>query len=511
MTLTIPPRPAAPPATSGPTAHVAASGPAAPAAGPRTGHARRGPALLALAVLLAHAVYALREHARFGTTGYDLGIFTQAVRGWAEDQRPASAIRAATAPPGFTGEEYPLLGDHFHPVLAVLAPVWRLAPYAETLLVAQAVLVAASAYVVARAAQRHLPTAWAWPALGLAYGFSWGLQQLTGFDFHEVAFALPFLALAGRAYLDGRWPAAAWWASGLLLVKEDLGVTAAVLGFLLLRRHRRAGLALGIGALAATALVVLVLIPAVAPEGRYGYLAQAPTPTYGLLDGWPRKTLTLTALLAVTGGLLPRSPLALLLVPTLAWRLFSPNPSYWGTDLHYSAVLMPIAFLALVDALRHSTRRSSPALLASLLAAALLFPFQPLRDLVTPGFWQDDPRRSAARAALALVPANAQVAASNHLAPHLADRATVRLATPDVFVRHPEVTWIVAAVDDPFPAGAARATVRDARARGWRTVWFRDGVVVLLRPVGGQGAEESSVPRRRMSRVAQWKEPPKGA
>ncbi|MEU0400426.1 DUF2079 domain-containing protein [Streptomyces sp. NPDC006197] len=474
----------------------------APPALVRPAGSRTVPALLAFAFLVPYAVFALREHARFRTTGYDLGIFGQAVRAYAEGRAPASEIRAATAPAGFTGDAYPLLGDHFHPVLALLAPLYRLVPHVGTLLVAQAALVALGAYVLARTAQRHLPERRFAPmALGTACGLGWGTQQLLGFDFHEVAFAVPLLALACRAYLDGRTRAAACWAAALLLVKEDLGATAAVFGLLLTRQDRRTGLFLAVGSLLATALVLYGVIPAFAPDGRYLYAGQV-TGAYGLLDGWPVKSLTLLLLLAVTGGLVVRSPLALLLLPTLAWRFTSANPAHWEPGLHYSAVLVPVAFAALVDALRRGVRLPLSVrpplsvrlplavrpplsvrltLAVPLGVALLLLPAQPLAALATPGFWEDGPRETAARDAVALVPDGARVAASNSLAPHLTDRATVHLVADGVLDRRPAVEWIVADTREPWPAGAVERVLRQAGGRGWRVVREEGGIVVLAR------------------------------
>ena len=42
------------------------------------------------------------------------------------------------------------------------------------------------------------------------------------------------------------------------------------------------------------------------------------------------------------------SPLAAIVLPTLAWRLLSTMESYWASTWHYSLVLMPIVFLALL-------------------------------------------------------------------------------------------------------------------------------------------------------------------
>ncbi|MFD4375414.1 DUF2079 domain-containing protein [Streptomyces sp. NPDC058486] len=465
---------------------------------------RTGPALVAAVLFVLHTAFALRNHARFRTTGYDLGIFGQGVREWAAGRLPSSAIRTATAPPGFEDEALPLLGDHFHPVLALLGPVYRLVPHVEVLLVAQAALVSVAVYVTGRTAQRHLPR-WesAGPVVAAACGLAWGTQALVGFDFHEVAFALPPLALACRAYLDGRLRAAAWWAAGLLLVKEDLGATAAVFGLLIVhrarnrrdgrgRRERRVGWVLAGGSVLAALLVLKVVIPAFAPDGRYLYAGQVGG-AYGLLDGWPVKALTVLALLAVTGGLVVRSPLAWLLLPTLAWRFVSSVPSHWEPGLHYSAVLVPVAFAALVDAVRRGARLPVPglvpglrgfraALLVPLGAVLLLLPFQPTAQLATPGFWRESPREAAARAAVALVPDGVRVAASNTLAPHLTDRTVVRLAAPGLLDRAPGVEWLVVDRADGFPAGAVDGTLREAAADpGWRVVREEAGIVLLSR------------------------------
>jgi uncharacterized membrane protein len=67
----------------------------------------------------------------------------------------------------------------------------------------------------------------------VAYALSFGVQSAVEADFHEVAFAAPLLALAGAAYVDRRYSAVVWWSVPLLLVKEDMGLTVAVVGFVL--------------------------------------------------------------------------------------------------------------------------------------------------------------------------------------------------------------------------------------------------------------------------------------
>jgi uncharacterized membrane protein len=66
---------------------------------------------------------------------------------------------------------------------------------------------------------------------------------------------------------------------------------------------------------------------------------------------WPEKLRTLVLLFLPTAFVALRSPMSLIVVPSLALRFESTNSAYWGTDWHYSATVMPILFVAAVDAL----------------------------------------------------------------------------------------------------------------------------------------------------------------
>lgn len=101
-------------------------------------------------------------------------------------------------------------------MLALLAPFYRLWPTARTLLVAQAALIAVSVLPLTAWARRALGSQAA-VAVGLCYGLSWGIASAVGFDFHEVAFAVPLLACSLAALGEGgRGPRPAgrcrcWW------------------------------------------------------------------------------------------------------------------------------------------------------------------------------------------------------------------------------------------------------------------------------------------------------------
>jgi uncharacterized membrane protein len=363
--------------------------------------------LIALATFAAYITLSVAKYVRLDPGSWDLGIYTQYVRQLADLHAPVVAIRG----PGFD-----LLGDHFQPIVALVAPFFRVFPTPVTLLVAQALLTAVSVVPVCRAARELLGTGVS-RLIGVAYGFSWGLQQMIIFDFHEVAFAVPLLACSLSALVLRRPRAAALWALPLVFVKEDQGLTVAAIGLVMMAmaagagvrrwRERRArppaaaaGLAVadagpgdgagarngaeagaGMWALAGavlvlwglgwSALAIGVIIPHFNPAHHYMYWSDGGVISPGgghisaggllaqLTHAGPVKLRTTALVLLPVVFLALRSPLALVAVPGLALRFLSTNSSFWGTQWHYSATLMPIVFLAAIDGLARIQARAA--------------------------------------------------------------------------------------------------------------------------------------------------------
>ncbi|HEY2833647.1 MAG TPA: DUF2079 domain-containing protein [Sporichthyaceae bacterium] len=408
--------------------------------------------VMAVGFFALYTVVSVRQHVRLHSTGYDLGIFEQAVRSWAHGHLPHSEIK---------GADFPLLGDHFSPVLAVLAPVYRVFPTPLTLLVAQAALLAVAVVPLACWAQRALGRTTAL-VVGLGYGLSWGIAQAIGFDFHEIAFAVPLISFSVCALGQGRPRAAVAWALPLLLVKEDLGLTIVALGVLIwFTGRRRLGLVAALVGLAGTALEVLVLLPHFNPDHKFSYwhsLNDGQTNKHspghlisrlsvGLISPEPKAVL-IVLLLAPTAFLALRSPLLALAVPTLGWRLFSDYWQYWSGHFHYNAVLMPILFAAFIDALgRAGPGRRREALAVSALVTVLFVPGNALWSPFQPSTWHHDPRIGDARAELARVPDDVTVSASNSLAPQLTNRDSVSIFGWSAARPNPE--WIVVDTGEP--------------------------------------------------------------
>jgi uncharacterized membrane protein len=447
---------------------------------------------LAAVFFTVYAALSVRDQQLQRTSGFDLGIFDEAVRAYAHGRLPIVPLK---------GPDADLLGDHFSPIWATLAPVYRIFPTVYTLLLAQAALLALGVVPLVRWAAREVGVGEG-IVTGVGYGLSWGIASAVGFDVHEVAFAVPLLSYAAVALAHRRWHAAVAWALPLLLVKEDLGLTVAAVGlYIAFHGARRVGLATAaIGALG-TWLEMDVLIPA-ANHGRYGYTGSL---AGSLLDpgraGFAHAALafvtpetklnTVLLLLAPTAFLAVRSPLLLLVVPTLAWRFLSADPAYWGTGFQYSAVLMPIVFAAFVDTLirlrgtgdRRAATIIRVGLIVSLSVSVLLLHSFPLANLARPSWWRDDPRIAAADRVMGLIPDGASVAATNWLVPQLTDRDTVTLFQKTTAIARPLPDWVLVDVETtrtfPDPPAVQQATIARLRTEGYQTAADQDGYLLL--------------------------------
>ena len=318
---------------------------------------------------------------------WDLAIFSEMAKAYAHLQAPIVPVK---------GDGFNLLGDHFHPILILLGPIWRLFPTPLSLLITQDLLLAVSAWPLTRLAGR-LTNQWVGGALGLVYVLSWGMQGAVAAQFHEVAFAMPMLAYASVAFVERRWVAVTAWSAPLVLVKEDMGLTVLMIGVAVIltsmvpawyrtctvggpradgaddeagdaadARNRRRGLRLGVGMIvggvAAFLFSVLVFLPAFNINGVWDYgLSSDNKPTNP--DALTQKIKVVIMLVLTSGVAGVTSPWLLVVLPTLAWRFLGSVDFYWVWDnWHYNVTLMPIAIGALLDVV--ARRRAHGAYLA---------------------------------------------------------------------------------------------------------------------------------------------------
>lgn len=128
---------------------------------------------------------------------------------------------------------------------------------------------------------------------------------------------------------------------------------------------------------------ITIILPLVNPHGGWDYTDRlsdtenAARGFLGVLAGifGPGEKIVTVLLLALGAGIVGlRSPLAWLLVPTLAWRFVGNVEFYWGWSWHYSAILIPIAYAALLDGIdrTRNSARLRPSWHRRLIPAAVL-------------------------------------------------------------------------------------------------------------------------------------------
>ncbi|MFB6893081.1 DUF2079 domain-containing protein [Kitasatospora sp. NPDC056327] len=382
--------------------------PSAPGAGGALSGRRT--AVLTLLCLAVTAACGLQQWSAVLLGGFDLGIFHQGVAGYADLGLPISPVKSYhhEFPPGFS-----LLGDHFSPILAALAPLYWIWEDPRALILGQAVLFAAGVPLIRRIAVRCFPrpdgtpagadtgapgadgsgttgsdaahtrtVRWVADLAGLVYGIGWPLLAAGRGGFHEVAFATPLILLMLERGLARRYGTAALAAALLCATKEDLGLLVGVYGLVLLWRNRprgdrqgdragdRRGLAWGAGLLVggplASAAAIVRLIPAMGGKPDYYWVYGAIGPdartAFSNLLGDPLLLVqaatdaTVKPLLVLwlfgTLLLLPlRSATTLCLLPLLAERVLSDNPNHWSIAHHYDALLWPVLLTAALEAL----------------------------------------------------------------------------------------------------------------------------------------------------------------
>lgn len=381
--------------------------------------------LLAAAVMALYTYYSLQQVKHWVTPSWDLAIFTQMAQAYSHFSVPIVPIK---------GPDFNLWGDHFHPILVLLGPIYALFPSPTTLLVVQNALVAFASFAIVRFTQRAFALAQkaelaatgtaesaqnAKPAkyrgviptltgllLGAGFALSFGVQQAIAAQFHEVAFAVPLLAMSlGYLVLASRVSGterarylayACWWSLPIAFVKEDMGITVAAIGLIIFIRTGWLSIAVDIlmprlsagtpapmrtrmqqlysswartPAVAESTMVMMwgvfwsvvavyVILPYFNSGGNFDYAdkvnfsAALGDPFGSALQMLSNNTkLATLGLLLITGAVLwVISPLAAIALPTLAWRLLSTMESYWASTWHYSLVLMPVVFIALLDA-----------------------------------------------------------------------------------------------------------------------------------------------------------------
>lgn len=410
---------------------------------PRFTPARIAALSLILVAAVGYSWVSLYRHDHFGSNAFDLAIQDQTVWGYSRLQIIPNTVLGIPD----------LLGDHFHPILMVLAPLYWIWDSAGVLLVAQGVLLAVAGAPIYLFAEERLGEIPGLCFLG-CYLVFWGVLAGIVYDFHHVVFAVPAISTALYAALTRRnrllWAAVAV----AMLTREDLSLTVIGLGLyiaIVQRRFILAGVMIGLNA-AWFALLIGVVMPALAggpyrhwtydalgtgPVNSLEYIALHPLSSLELLFTPAHKTLVWIGSFLGWGFLPLLSPIAIITLPSFLERFWSSSPTLWSFQYQYSMLPAPILAFAAIDTTVRikSWLRGRPVSLAPIVLAAgallagTVFTFGPIRPLDELSTYISDSRAAQIESCLSSIPGNASVDASNSLVPHLSHRYDIYVIT----------------------------------------------------------------------------------
>lgn len=456
---------------------------------------------LAIGYFLLFSVMSSLKYRWFGQ-GHDLVLHEQAI--WNTTQGRIFAIT------GF-GHPSRLFGYDPYLIELLVVPLYALVPTVFTLFVLQSFAIAAGApavWLIAR--DEGLP-----PVAGLATVLLYLAHptvQYTNLDaFRERSLGLCFFLWAMWAFRRDRWRLFLAFLVLLIICRLEAALFASCFGLYAAlkgrpRRYIVAPLVLGLGYFFIGNFVFVPLVNAGAPVSYvYEYFKPLGNtmgevlrtvvthPLYTLETTYrTAKLVYLLLLLLPTAGLALLAPRELVFtVPLLGLNFLATKPELTNIRYWYSMLLIGPLVVATIVGLRRvnewlagsgraSLRWLPLVALLGCLAIAQVFPRNPVVSLL---LYHEPARRLAtANAIVDLVPAEARVAASGRIAPHLLRQYLYYypLAEPDIAAT---LDYIIADIssnsfDDP-PSRAQLVWVR--ASLDWELVLDRDGYQVFRR------------------------------
>jgi uncharacterized membrane protein len=413
-----------------------------------------------------------------------------------------------------TGEQVNRMVSHVDPILALLAPLWIVAPSPLTLAAAQIAAVALGALPVFWLARRHVGSASIATVLAVGYLFYPWLAWTALDAIHPVTFAIPFLLLCVWFLDDDRVVPFAVCAVLAASTGELMGLTIGALGvwYALVRGRRRAGLAITGAGIAWTLIALLVVVPAFSggESSFYGFYEGVGGSPAGMLEKAVTDpgailgeifelnvVLFLIALAAPLAGLFFLSPwLAAVGLPQALLNALADPAGPIDPRQHYLAAIVPFLLAATVFGIVRLKREArGPAAITVLflsVAISLIFgPWAGGRENAALWYQADitGEHVSALDRAVALVPDGVPASASNRVGAHLVERRYLHVL-PEVgnaewIVLDTDDTWLP---DDELPALVENTPAElDALRRSfaedpaWTLAFEEDGVYVFRR------------------------------
>ena len=455
--------------------------------------------LWVVAAIVGFCMYgvSLLRHYAFDSHGYDLGIFTNVMWNLTHGNGYVSSVKNGIN----------LFADHQSPTYWLLAPLFALAPRPETLLAVQAFGLAAGAPALYYLARRRFGAAhWAPAALPWLYWAYLPTRNANAFDFHPEVFMLPLFLWAFVGFAAERRGARMLGVIALMAAlgtKESAPVVAVGIGFawLLLGGGWRGAALLAAGC--AVFFFDVKVVPRLLGEDDYAYmnlygrfggglvdlmLAPFTQPVYffSQIVNAERLNFLFWTLAPLAFVPLANWRAALAALPPYLMLFLSEGDQRVRIVFHYgiepaSALFWGLPYGLAACAQRFGWRRTGLWMLAWVIGA-----YGP-GELERARSYTPQPRHEwLAGEVLPCIDAQASVAASDTLVPHLSRRAWV--GYPDQLEQRPSgepvscvVTDVKQGLNWPLGRGGVERVLSTLPERGYRLAYRCDTFTVYER------------------------------
>ena len=438
------------------------------------------------ALALLHAVWmiwiAYDLHYGLGTFSYDVGLYDQGVWLMSRGHEPFVT---------FMGRN--LLGDHASLIMLFLIPVYWVAPGVMTLLVVQALVVAAGTVPIYLLAKRLLNSGVMACGAALMWLANPALNGGAMENFHPDSFLALFIPMTLYAAFTQKWKLFAAAVLLSVLVKEDVLLVMVPIGlFVAWRFDRRRGLIAALASVVVTTLGMFVMMRhLIGVPTRNGWRIP-----FGGVSGFIKETFTnptnvmnhlksedrpmyLFKMMAPFAGLFFAAPsVALLAVPVLASNVVS---TFWyqhQIEYHYSIVVVPLLLVATLVAIAKLNKQWRPIAIGLTVMCSLVtfvaWGIHPLATNPRAALTAGSPFAQSGLEIIKGIPDDAVVSAYDPLTAHLGHRRQIYFF-PNPFKA------LYYGVDDSL-SGKALPAAKDVeyvvlpRALGQELSWVWEGV-----------------------------------
>lgn len=307
-------------------------------------------ALICVLYILAFSLIAVNRYWQYEVFYYDFGIFDKAI--WSVSRFQPPIIEHF-----IVGGKW-IFADHFNPSIFLLSPLYWITNKNEVLLIAQAMAVGISGFLLFQIGQVITKNKIFSLGIMISYLLFIGVQNALISDFHEVTIAAAFFMAAMLCLVKGKIRFYYLFLLITLGFKESNFVIGSALGLSLMllgKEYRKIGLATMVLSLIWGAAAIKVIIPAFS-GGQYIYNAPIPDNPLRFLQSFidppiKQKTLFISFL---NFGFLPIFTPAFypLLLADLTSRFYPPFLTLsWGLGLHYN--MLTAAFLGVSSVFSH--------------------------------------------------------------------------------------------------------------------------------------------------------------